>query len=185
MIRDGRDVSYSYMIRVKQKLNAENFKNQLYDWLEVNERALENCIKVGSTNCLQVRYEDLVLQPEMTIRKIIKFLNLKWTDKFLNHQDYIGNEIKVDRNGWSTHQIVKPINSESINSWIGKIQNFNPEQIRFIEPMLNKFNYTFDLTNMNYTLDKLVIENNKKLKENKDYWIQIGRNYSDHFKKFN
>ena len=51
--------------------------------------------------------------------------------------------------------------------------------------MLNKFNYSFDIENMNYTLDKLVIENNKKLKENKDYWIQIGRNYSDHIKKFN
>ena len=173
------------MIKNGNILDAENFKNQLYDWLEVNERALENCIKVGPTNCLQVRYEDLVLQPEITIRKIIKFLNLKWTNKFLNHQDYIGNEIKVDKNGWSTHQIVKPINSESINSWIGKIENYDPEQIRFIEPMLNKFNYSFEITNMNYTLDKLVIENNKKLKENKDYWIQIGRNYSDHIKKFN
>jgi hypothetical protein len=172
------------MIRKKEITNAENFQKYLYDWNRVNEKAYKDCNKIGKNNCLQVRYEDLVLQPEITIRKIIKFLNLKWTDKFLNHQDYIGKEIDVNKMGWSTHQIVKPINSESINSWIGKIKNFNPEQIRFIEPMLNKFNYIFDVTNMNFTIDKLVVDNNKNIKENRDYWIQKGRNFSEYIKLF-
>jgi len=181
MVRDGRDVSYSHIIRAKEKLNLNNFKKYLIYWMKMNEKGLEDCNKIGVNNCLLVRYEDLVLQPEKTIRKIVvNFLKLKWSSKFLKHQEFIGSEIKIKKDEWSSHQIVKPINSESINSWIGKIENFDSNEIKFIEPMLNKFNYSFIINNtINYTqIDSLVVKNNKNLKENKDYWIQKSKNYS-------
>jgi protein-tyrosine sulfotransferase len=181
MVRDGRDVSYSHIKRAKENLNLNNFKKYLIYWMKMNEKGLEDCNKIGINNCLLVRYEDLVLQPEKTIRKIVvNFLKLKWSNKFLKHQEFIGSEIKVKKDEWSSHQIVKPINSESINSWINKIENFDPNEIKFIEPTLNKFNYSFIINYaINYTqIESLVVKNNQNLKENKDYWMQKSKNYS-------
>ena len=38
---------------------------------------------------------------------------------------------------------VNPINTESINQWVGKFKDFNSSEIGFVEPLLRKFNYTF------------------------------------------
>ncbi len=67
--------------------------------------------------------------------------------------------------------------------WIGKY-NITQDEIRFIEPLLKKLNYDFDI-NMNFTADSIVIENDKKIKENKVYWDKKGIEYSDHIKLFN
>jgi hypothetical protein len=66
--------------------------------------------------------------------------------------------------------------------WIGKY-NITQDEIRFIEPLLKKLNYDFDI-NMNFTADSIVIENDKKIKENKDYWEKKGIENSDHIKRF-
>ncbi len=187
MVRDGRDAAYSFMVRAKENINFENFKKNLNTWMNINEKGLKHCNNIGPNNCLIIKYEQLVTQPEKMIRNLIKFLNLKWSNKFLNHHKYVGNEIFVYRGAWSTHQIIKPINSESINAWIGNIKDFKSiEDIRFIEPMLNKFNYSFEIKNSShiYQRDELVAKNDKILKENKDYWLQKSRNISDHIKLF-
>jgi protein-tyrosine sulfotransferase len=187
MVRDGRDAAYSYMTRSKQNINLDNFKKNLNMWMTMNKKGLAHCNKIGPNNCLIIKYEQLVTQPEKMIRNLIKFLNLKWSNKFLNHHKYVGNEIFVYKGDWSTHQIVLPIYSESINTWIGKIKDFKSiEDIRFIEPMLNKLNYSFEIKNNSYfdQRDELVVKNDKNLKENKDYWLQKSRNISDHIKLF-
>jgi len=86
---------------------------------------------------------------------------------------------------------VKPIYSESIYTWIGKINGLkadnNYEEIRFIEPMLKNFNYSFEIDQNNLLFkeaEALVIQNNKLLNENKEYWKQKSRNISDHIKDF-
>jgi hypothetical protein len=66
--------------------------------------------------------------------------------------------------------------------WIGKY-NITQDEIRFIEPLLKKLNYGFDI-NMNFTADSIVIENDKKIKENKVYWDKKGIENSDHIKMF-
>jgi len=66
--------------------------------------------------------------------------------------------------------------------WVGKY-NIEPNEIRFIEPLLKKLNYDFDI-NMNYTADSIVIENDKKIKENKNYWEIKELQNSDHIKSF-
>ena len=66
--------------------------------------------------------------------------------------------------------------------WIGKY-NITQDEIRFIEPLLKRLNYDFDI-NMNFTADSIVIENDKKIKENKDYWEKKGVENSDHIKLF-
>jgi protein-tyrosine sulfotransferase len=79
MIRDGRDTAYSYMVRAKENITLDNFKRNLNIWIDINEKGLMNCNQIGPNNCLIIKYEQLVTQPEKIIRNLIKFLNLKWS----------------------------------------------------------------------------------------------------------
>ena len=67
---------------------------------------MAQCEKVGNKFCLMIRYEDLVLHPEATLRRIMKFLGEEWSGKLLKHQDFIGTDIVLSKTEWSTLQVV-------------------------------------------------------------------------------
>ena len=51
---------------------------------------LELCDQLGvGTSCLPVYYERLVLDTERTVRRVLQFLGLPWTDAVLRHQDFV------------------------------------------------------------------------------------------------
>ena len=80
MIRDGRAVAHS-LIRVmyyrKDRFTSvELYNASLSRWNLKTEEMYNECLKVGPSNCMIVHYEKLVLEPEKTIRKIFKFLNI-------------------------------------------------------------------------------------------------------------
>ena len=64
------------------------------------------CSNVGEEFCLVVKYEDLCLHPEKTLKRVVSFLIEEWSDKLLNHQNFIGSDIVVSKTEWSSHQIV-------------------------------------------------------------------------------
>jgi len=39
---------------------------------------------------------------------------------------------------------INPINTESIGQWVGKFDDFDLNEIKFIEPLLKKFNYSLN-----------------------------------------
>jgi protein-tyrosine sulfotransferase len=106
MIRDGRAVAHSNIVRSKDKMNSAVFKEYLVKWQKLNEKAITDCEKIGPNHCLRIKYEDLVLHPEKTLRNMIEFLDISWTDEFLNHQNHIGDDIQISKTEWSSHQIV-------------------------------------------------------------------------------
>jgi protein-tyrosine sulfotransferase len=109
MVRDGRAVAYSYMLQVRDKMSALKYRSYLRTWNSFNIKAMNDCKKLGDESCLKIRYEDLVLHPEKTLKKVVKFLKIKWTSELLNHHNHIGKKISVSKTEWSTHQIVYSI----------------------------------------------------------------------------
>ena len=106
MIRDGRAVAHSNIVRSRDRMISTVFKEYLIKWKNLNEKAIRDCDQIGSDHCLRVKYEDLVLHPEKTLRNMISFLDIPWTNEFLNHQNHIGDDIKISKTEWSSHQIV-------------------------------------------------------------------------------
>ena len=47
------------------------------------------CETLGPNVCLPVHYEQLVLEPEKTLRQILKFLNVPWNNTVLYHEKLI------------------------------------------------------------------------------------------------
>lgn len=106
MVRDGRAAVFSLLTQYNSGLNQNAIRDNLYSWVNFNEKARRGCKSIGQKNCILVKYEDLILNPEKTLKEIVSFLGEKWTQELLNHQNHIGKEISVSKTEWSTHQIV-------------------------------------------------------------------------------
>lgn len=141
MIRDGREVAYSFIKKLNKPENFQIFKKFLNTWNNQNKIFLKNCDRMGPIYCKQVRYKELISNTKHTLEKICQFLGIKWTDKFLNHQNYIGSEVFAVPNEWSYYQIKKPINNASFNSWIGKIKQYDEDYVEKKFDMLKIFGF--------------------------------------------
>ena len=62
----------------------------LQQWSRKAQSMLEQCKQLGvGTRCLPVYYERLVLDTERTMRRVLRFLGLPWSDTVLRHQDFV------------------------------------------------------------------------------------------------
>ena len=162
MVRDGRGAAYSFMLRVKEKLTTTKYRSYLSSWNLFNKKVNNQCRDVGQEFCLRIKYEDLVMETNATMREVIKFLNETWEDQLLEHQKFIGSEITVSKIEWSTDQIKKPINKDSLTNWLYKIPYLTEKEIRQSAPMIEFFGY-------NLTVNATVIQKQKDVaKLNRD-----------------
>ena len=90
MVRDGRASAYS---RCKAFARTDIFMAKLKEWNYRNRVGYPACQKVGKKQCLLVKYEDLVTEPETRIRNVLDFLNIEFSEDFLNHQEFVGTEL--------------------------------------------------------------------------------------------
>lgn len=47
------------------------------------------CKDVGSSRCMMVYYEQLVLHPSESMHKILEFLDVPWNESVLHHEEQI------------------------------------------------------------------------------------------------
>ena len=164
MIRDGRAAVYSTLLYSKIQVNSTIFKAQLELWSTLNKQMDQQCRVVGPDFCMRIKYEDLVMETNRTMREVVKFLNETWEEQLLEHQKFIGSEIAVSKIEWSTDQIKKPINKDSLTSWLSKIPSLTEHEIRQAAPMIETFGYnlTANLTD-NTEKPKEVTQHSSKL----------------------
>jgi protein-tyrosine sulfotransferase len=58
-------------------------RNNLINWNKLIKNMYSQCISIKD-RCLPVYYEQLVLHPEAEIRKVLKFLEIPWSDTVFN-----------------------------------------------------------------------------------------------------
>ena len=158
MIRDGRAVAYSNVVNMKEAINVENFRKRLTN--TSNNLMNQQCLEIGSALCMQVKYEDLVTDTNKTMRAVINFLGESWNADLLRHQDFIGSEIKVIEQDWSTTKVIQPVYQDAIDCWIDKIPYLSQEEILKIAPMLHFFGYSLQVNETIVHAQKKVAELN-------------------------
>ncbi|RNA39424.1 hypothetical protein BpHYR1_051457, partial [Brachionus plicatilis] len=141
VVRDGRESSYSWVKRTHAKKSFKVFFKLLKLWNSKNKNAYNQCIETGRDFCKIIYYSKLVANPEEETRKMAEFLNLEWTERFLNHQKYLGNEIKLAKHEYSLYGLKKQINSDSLNNWVGKISDYDEELVTKEIDMLRTYKF--------------------------------------------
>lgn len=76
------------------------------------ERLMDHWAKTVQIPVLQLRYEELIAEPERHIRELIKFCDLPWDERCLRF-----HEIKRDINTPSYDQVRRPIYKTSAGRW--------------------------------------------------------------------
>ena len=91
MIRDGRAVVHSIISRhvTISGFDLKNYRQCLEKWNQAMETMYYQCLRVGLSRCFPVYYEQLVLHPEVMMKKILDFLDIPWDDSVLHHDQYI------------------------------------------------------------------------------------------------
>ena len=69
--------------------DLNNFRSCLEKWNTAMENMYHQCLRVGSTRCLPIFYEQLVLHPEPMMRNILTFLDITWHNAVLHHEELI------------------------------------------------------------------------------------------------
>ena len=94
MVRDGRATVHSFITRNVSigGFNLKSYKQSLGMWSKVMTAMYSECLQVGSESCMPVYYEQLVLQPEVWMKRVVNFLGISWNESVLHHEDYIGKE---------------------------------------------------------------------------------------------
>ena len=99
LIRDARAVIHSVMTRkvTITGFSLTDYRQNLHLWNKGVETMVQQCTEIGESKCFMVYYEQLVLQPKVTIGNILKFLNLSWVDSVLHHEELIGKKITLSK----------------------------------------------------------------------------------------
>lgn len=171
MIRDGRATAHSIITRkvTISGFDITSYHDVLQKWNRAISEMWKQCEDVGPEFCLPVWYEQLVLQPNRTIRQIVSFLDIPWQDTMLHHQDVVGKNISLSKVERSTDQVVKPVNLDGLNSWVGHIPMNVLSEADTIAPMLLKLGYDPYNYNPKYgEPDEIVKANLKLLEKNPD-----------------
>ena len=146
----------------------------------------DQCEELGADHCLPVYYEQLILHPRKWLEKILKFLELDWTEDVMHHEKQINKEhgISLSKVERSSDQVVKPVNLEALSKWVGKMPDDVVENMANIAPMLEKMGYDPNGNPPNYgTPDDEVVKNTNDIKAHKEDWEKIGEVVKSNSKK--
>jgi hypothetical protein len=86
-------------------------------WTEFNTKTHAQCLALGPHKCMLINYERLVLNLEQTMRRVVGFLGISWTEDYLHHERFVRNRIRVRENGWSTDQVARPVYLSALTEW--------------------------------------------------------------------
>ncbi|EEB12998.1 protein-tyrosine sulfotransferase, putative [Pediculus humanus corporis] len=181
MVRDGRATVHSIISRkvTITGFDLSSYRQCLTKWNNAIHIMHKQCMQVGSSRCLMVYYEQLVLHPSESMHKILEFLDVPWNESVLHHEEQINKPggvllSKVER---SSDQVIKPVNLEALNKWVNNIPEDVVKDMPVIAPMLAVLGYDPLANPPNYgSPDAFVAENTKKIQKNVFFWEQKAKN---------
>jgi len=135
IIRDGRDVVSSYlkMGRYNTILEAAN------RWTNSIELGQAFGLNIKD-NYMEIRYEDLVANPDKSIKKVCAFLDINYNSDMLDHTSQVAKLGDTDKSHHAN--LSKPISSESIGKWKHNLSESDQKSItQLLQNSLHRLGY--------------------------------------------
>jgi hypothetical protein len=139
IIRDGRDVAASQLTEYGS-WGYDDIQTAARGWTGVIDKTRK--AKPEGARLYEVRYEDIVLSPEKTLRALLEFLEVEWNPVVLQHEGVQHAFFESSVAHPSREQTKKPINASAIGRYR---RDLTPEQIEGFEDIardrLKEFGY--------------------------------------------
>ena len=142
VIRDGRDVICSY----KKRWGSLTIYNAVKTWNKSIDLTFQFRKKFTKEKYYEVRYEEIVSNPEIQTKKLMDFLGEKWTEDLLNHHkkhhDFLKKPDNQKEKNPQRHSPSKPIFKSSIGRWKKELNIIEKTYIKiFLKDNLEKLGY--------------------------------------------
>ena len=113
LIRDGRDVAKSF-----QKLMAYGMtiRQNAIEWMEANRWERKWALSEYADSILHVRYEDLVLDPEPTLRRVCEFIGEQFEPQMLTWQEGVERMVPAREHFMHT-KLTRNMKHDDIERW--------------------------------------------------------------------
>lgn len=173
MVRDGRATAHSIISRkvTITGFDLSSYRQCLKRWNTAVEAMNNQCKELGSSRCLRVPYEQLVLHPKNWMHKILEFLDVPWNETVLHHQDFINHGISLSKVERSSDQVIKPVNMEALTKWVGNIPDDVVKDMADIAPMLSVLGYDPYANPPSYGKpDDMVADNTRQVLDHPGEW---------------
>ncbi len=126
LVRDGRAVTHSMM--TKQNYTMQKASTRWKDSIRMFDMHLAH---VDSGKCLQIRYEDLIEDPEFILKKVCSFLSVKFKKEMVSELPQ-----KMGDNLLPHHENSnKSINKDLLNRWRNGLRE---EELLYLNEKLSK-----------------------------------------------
>ncbi len=139
MIRDGRDAALSALVKWGNQSRYMDLDYLLRNWVR---NVTTGCLvgkSLSPQQYYEIRYENLVVEPEQTLRGICMFLNEPFELNILDHTLIAESLVPGPDNHYETLQ---PINTRSINRWKKEFSSFeNKKSVRIAGNLLSSLGY--------------------------------------------
>lgn len=137
LLRDGRDVIASL---IERGLSLENATSR---WITGVESSLKLQSKIPDSQFLEIRYENLVENQELTLSEICVFLNIEYQSEML---DYWKLSTTIEHKYQDYHRnIGKPVFTMSVGSWEKRMSNHEQRYVMDkTNHLLNQLGYLHD-----------------------------------------
>lgn len=136
IIRDGRDVAASQLVD-HGKWGYASISEASASWSALISKSRS---KAKNLKYLEIRYEDLVLNPVATIQVLVEFLELEFCESMLDHTTSYNPIFDNPYNHPSINQIRKPLSTESIGRFkkdfsVCEIEEFNKQSFELLSEL--------------------------------------------------
>lgn len=144
MIRDGRAVAHSIVARnvTIGGVDTKSYLSAVAFWNKALTNMLEQCKAVGEKKCMKIYYEQLVVDIEKWMRKILEFVDIPWHPNVLRHHELISSkEISLSKMEPSTNQVKQPVYKNAIDKWREVIPKNLQKTMYKTAPLLQQLGY--------------------------------------------
>lgn len=120
MVRDGRAVAHSlYTKKIKVTgATIDTFEESLQWWNKIMRENVAAKNEMGRSGLgahyREVRYEELVAEPERVLRQLLKWLGEPWNKQVMHHEQFAHD---LSSREPTTGQVVKPLYDSAVNEW--------------------------------------------------------------------
>jgi hypothetical protein len=115
LVRDGRDVAISF---VDAHFHGRPYHAD-FEWTRAIRLAERWRASPHAARILEMRYEDLVRDPEPVVRRICDFLGEAFEPAMLSYRERL--DLIPERERWIQQKLARPISSDAIAVWREKL----------------------------------------------------------------
>jgi hypothetical protein len=120
IVRDGRAVSLSYLER--PEWGPKTMAEAAIHWKSRVSRGRRGGVEVGPSRYYEVKYEDMVTDPEKTTKEVCAFLNLRFDPAMLRYYEGADSFIASTRDPDAFKNLTRPVTGD-LRNWRDEISD--------------------------------------------------------------